>query len=152
MNRTVTGFVASILAGICSISLAGADEVVPERHDRWLIHGISPQEGRRLLDTVPANEGELWVSGGISATPCVLGLAEQRGNRVRIPLYDCDEDEAHIRGSSVRLPARIVWWTTGIPEQVWYPSPVILGGERYLTLTVDQNRAVSLLHLVMSYE
>ncbi|EAA1523940.1 hypothetical protein QDX92_004644 [Salmonella enterica] len=150
MNRTVTGFLASILVSICSISSAGANEVVPERHDGWLTHRVSAQEGRRLLDTVPANEGELWVSGGISSAPCIPGLAEQRGDRIRIPLNGCDEGE--VQTGPVRLPARIAWRTTGMPEQVWYPSPVIPGEDRYLTLPVDRSRAVSLLHLVMRYE
>ena len=150
MNRTVTGILVGILAGICGISSAGADEVVPDLHDGWLTHMVSPQEGRRLLDTVPANKGELWVSGGISTAPCVLGPAEQRGDRVRIALNGCDEGETQT--GSTMLPARIAWRTTGMPELVRYSSSIIPGLERHLTLTVDPNRAVSLLHLVISYE
>lgn len=150
MNRTVTGILASILAGICGISSAGADVVVPERHDGWLTHRLSPQEGRRLLDTVPANKGELWVSGGISTAPCVPGAAEQRGDRIRIALNGCDEGEVQTEPAS--LPARIAWRTTDMSELVSYPSSIIPGLDRHLTLTVDPNRAVSLLHLVISYE
>lgn len=150
MNRTVTGILVGILAGICGISSAGADEVVPDLHDGWLTHRVSPQEGRRLLNTVPANKGELWVSGGISTAPCVPGPAEQRGDRVRIVLNGCDEGETQT--GPTRLPARIAWRTTGMPELVRYPSSIIPGLDRHLTLKVDPNRAVSLLHLVMSYE
>lgn len=150
MNKTVTSILVSILTGIGGISSAGADEVVPDLHDSWLTHRVSPQEGRRLLDTVPANKGELWISGGISTAPCVLGPVEQRGESVRIALNGCDEGEAQT--GPARLPARIAWRTTGMPELVRYPSSIIPGLDRHLTLTVDPNRTVSLLHLVMSYE
>ncbi|EKA1666415.1 hypothetical protein OJ723_002225 [Salmonella enterica] len=146
----VSVFFAGLLVGTACVGTAGADEVVPERHDNWSDRGVSPQEGRRLLDTVPGDKGELWVSGGLSAAPCLVGPAERQGDRILIPLSGCDEGE--VLTGMTRLPARIAWRTTGMSNMTPYPSSVMTGGDSWLTLPVDRAQAASFLHLMMSYE
>lgn len=146
MNRTVIVCLAGFWAGMCSPGIAVADDVVPVHQNGWQNPGILSQEGRRLLEAVPAENGVLWVSGGISTAPCVPGVAERRADGIYIPLNDCGVGAVFTE--PVRLPVRIAWRTGGMPALVRYLS----GADRYLTLPVDRGTMVSLLHLVVSYE
>ena len=150
MKRTAIGFLTTVMAGVSCISSAGADEVIPERHDNRVVQNVSPQEGRRLLDVVPGMKGELRVSGGISTSPCLAGPAEWQGDSIRVRLSECDEGE--VFEDQRRLPAGISWRTDGMDVMVKYVSHHIVGRTGQLIFPVSRTQPVSLLHLMVSYE
>lgn len=149
MKGTAAVYLAGVMAGMLCTGPAGADEVVPERHDSRIVQAGTPREGRRLLDRVPGTAGELFISGGISAVPCRAGEAERQGNRIRIPLDGCGGDG--VRAGYAQLPARVLWRTDSAGGMVTY-FPAEPGDRAQLILPVSRARPVSLLHLTMSYE